>query len=327
MQAVSVMTPGGPEVLTSVELEDPTAGPGNVLIRVAAAGVNRADIGQRQGTYPPPPGSLSPLPGMEVSGTIVQIGAGVIGWSVGDRVCALLPSGGYASLAVASATQLFAVPDSMDLVDAAGLPEALCTVWSNVYLTAGLTAGETLLVHGGSSGIGTIAIQLARALGSLVATTAGSAAKLDACRALGAETLINYRTDDFVSAVLDATEQHGADVILDAIGGGYLDRNLQAIARNGRLVIIGNQSGEAGTLNIGALMGKWVSIHGTTLRARPAEEKNAIVASVRENVWPLIEAGQVVPVIYRRYPLAEAAEAHRRMESSEHIGKILLIAG
>ncbi|CAN5275127.1 NAD(P)H-quinone oxidoreductase [soil metagenome] len=325
MHAVSVITPGGPEVLRPVELEDPTAGPGNVLIRVAAAGVNRADIGQRQGTYPPPPGSLSELPGMEVSGTIEQLGDGVTDWSVGDRVCALLPSGGYASLAVASATQLFPVPDSMDLVDAAGLPEALCTVWSNVYLTAGLVAGETLLVHGGSSGIGTIAIQLARAMGSLVATTAGSAAKLDACRALGADILVNYKTDDFVSAILDATEQRGVEVILDAIGGGYLDRNLHALARHGRLVLIGNQSGEAGSLDVGALMGKWASIHGSTLRARPVAEKNAIVASVLENVWPLVEAGLVVPVIDRRFPLAEAGDAHRRMESSEHIGKILLV--
>jgi putative PIG3 family NAD(P)H quinone oxidoreductase len=296
-----------------------------VLIRVAAAGVNRADIGQRQGTYPPPSGSLSPLPGMEVSGTIEQVGDGVTGWSVGDRVCALLPSGGYASLAVASATQLFPVPDSIDLVDAAGLPEAICTVWSNVYLTAGLVAGETLLVHGGSSGIGTIAIQLARAMGSLVATTAGSTAKLDACRALGAEILVNYKTDDFVSTILDATEQRGADVILDAIGGGYLDRNLHTLARHGRLVLIGNQSGEAGSLDVGALMGKWASVHGSTLRARPAAEKNAIVASVRENVWPLVEAGLVVPVIDRRFPLADAGDAHRRMESSEHIGKILLV--
>jgi putative PIG3 family NAD(P)H quinone oxidoreductase len=296
-----------------------------VLIRVAAAGVNRADIGQRQGTYPPPPGALSELPGMEVSGTIERLGDGVTGWSVGDRVCALLPSGGYASLAVASATQLFPVPDSMDLIDAAGLPEAICTVWSNVYLTAGLVAGETLLVHGGSSGIGTIAIQLARAMGSLVATTAGSAAKLDACRALGADILVNYKTDDFVSAVLDATEQRGAEVILDAIGGGYLDRNMHALAPHGRLVLIGNQSGEQGSLNVGALMGKWASIHGSTLRARPAAEKNAIVASVLENVWPLVEAGLVVPVIDRRFPLAEAADAHRRMESSEHIGKILLV--
>lgn len=325
MHAVSVITPGGPEVLQSVELEDPTPGHGHVLIRVAAAGLNRADIGQRQGTYPPPPGSLSPLPGMEVSGTIDALGDGVTEWSVGDRVCALLPSGGYASLAVASASQLFPVPDWMDLIDAAGLPEALCTVWSNVYLTAGLIAGETLLVHGGSSGIGTIAIQLARAMGSLVATTAGSKAKLDACRALGADILVDYRTDDFVSAILDGTDGRGADVILDAIGGGYLDRNVRALARHGRLVLIGNQSGERGSLDVGALMGKWASIHGSVLRARPAEEKKAIVESVRENVWPLVEAGLIVPVIDRRFPLAEARAAHERMESSEHIGKLLLL--
>ncbi|WP_394770337.1 NAD(P)H-quinone oxidoreductase [Lacisediminihabitans sp.] len=324
MRAISIPLPGGPEALTLGEHPDPVAGPGQVLIEVAAAGVNRADISQRLGHYPSPPGT-SPLPGMEVSGTIVGLGHGVAGRTIGDRVCALLPSGGYASLAVAEATLLLDVPDSMDLVDAAGLPETLATVWSNVFMLAGLRAGETLLVHGGSSGIGTTAIQLARAHGALVATTAGTDEKLAACERLGAEILINYRTEDFVERLLDATDGRGADVILDAIGGAYLDRNLNALAPRGRLAIIGNQSAARGTVDVRTLMSKWATIHGSTLRARPTEEKAEIMASVRENVWPYVVAGQVVPVIDQRIPLAEAARAHRRLEASEHIGKLLLI--
>lgn len=324
MQAITIPVPGAPRALVLAEVDDPIPGRGEVLIRVAAAGVNRADVGQRMGTYPPPPGS-SPLPGMEVSGTIVELGAGVADWSIGDRVCALLPSGGYAELAVSSAGHLLPVPDDLDLVDAAGLPEAVATVWSNVFLLAGLRAGETLLVHGGSSGIGTTAIQLARAIGCVVATTAGSAEKLEACRALGAEILINYRDEDFVERMLEATDGRGADVILDAIGGGYLDRDLHAIARNGRLAFIGNQSGETGALDVGLLMGKWATIHGSTLRARPAEEKSAIIASLRENVWPYVESGLVRTIVDSRFPLAEAWRAHERLESSAHIGKLLLI--
>ena len=324
MRAITIPRPGGPEALVFAELSDPVAGHGEVLIEVAAAGVNRADIGQRMGVYPPPAGA-SPLPGLEVSGTIASLGAGVSGWSVGDPVCALLAGGGYASLAVASVGQLLPVPASLDPVDAAGLPEALATVWSNVFMLAGLRAGETVLIHGGGSGIGTIAIQLARALGSLVAVTAGSAAKLAECERLGAEILINHREEDFVDRILEATAGRGADVILDAIGGGYLDRNLRALAPNGRIAIIGNQSAEVGTLDIRLLMGKWASIRGSTLRARPAAEKDEIMASVLANVWPLVEAGQVVPVIDRRYPLVDAGSAHERMESSAHIGKLLLI--
>jgi putative PIG3 family NAD(P)H quinone oxidoreductase len=295
-----------------------------VLIEVAAAGVNRADISQRLGHYPSPPGT-SPLPGMEVSGTIAALGHGVAGRSIGDRVCALLPSGGYASLVVAEAALLLDVPESMDLVDAAGLPETLATVWSNVFMLAGLRAGETLLVHGGSSGIGTTAIQLARAHGALVATTAGTDEKLAACERLGAEILINYRTEDFVERLLEGTDGRGADVILDAIGGAYLDRNLNALAPRGRLAIIGNQSAARGTVDVRILMSKWLTIHGSTLRARPTEEKAEIMASVRENVWPYVVAGQVVPVIDQRIPFAEAASAHQRLEASEHIGKLLLI--
>ena len=324
MRAITIPQPGGPEALVFAELSDPVAGHGEVLIEVAAAGVNRADIGQRMGVYPPPAGA-SPLPGLEVSGTIASLGAGVSGWSVGDPVCALLAGGGYASLAVASVGQLLPVPASLDPVDAAGLPEALATVWSNVFMLAGLRAGETVLIHGGGSGIGTIAIQLARALGSLVGVTAGSAAKLAECERLGAEILIDYREEDFVDRILEATAGRGADVILDAIGGGYLDRNLRALAPNGRIAIIGNQSAEVGTLDIRLLMGKWASIRGSTLRARPAAEKDEIMASVLANVWPLVEAGQVVPVIDRRYPLVDAGSAHERMESSAHFGKLLLI--
>jgi len=310
--------------LVYTHLPDVAPGNGEVLIEVAAAGVNRADISQREGHYPPPPGA-SVLLGMEVSGVIRSLGPGVGDWAVGDRVCALLPGGGYASLAVAAAGQLLPVPDSVDLVDAAGLPEAIATVWSNVFLTAGLQAGETFLVHGGSSGIGTIAIQLARVFGCLVAVTAGSASKLAACERLGAEILIDYRQSDFADELSTATDGRGVDVILDSIGGGYLDRNLRSLSPRGRLVNIANLSGEAGTLDFALLMRRWLSIHGSTLRARPAAEKDEILASVRENVWPLVVTGQVVPVIDSRFALADAGLAHQRMESSEHIGKLLLV--
>ena len=324
MHAITVPNPGGAESLVFAELPDPTAGHGEVLIEVAAAGVNRADIGQREGHYPSPVGA-SPLMGMEVSGIVRALGTGVSRCTVGDRVCALLPGGGYASLAVAAESQLLPVPDSLDLVDAAGLPEAIATVWSNVFLTAAIRAGESLLVHGGSSGIGTIAIQLARAFGSLVAVTAGSPAKLAACERLGAAILINYRTEDFAERIADATDGRGVDVILDSIGGGYLEHNLASLAPRGRLVAIANLSGESGTLDFGLMMRRWLSIHGSTLRARPVDEKNEILASVRENVWPLVATGQVVPVIDSRFSLADAASAHRRLESSEHIGKLLLL--
>jgi putative PIG3 family NAD(P)H quinone oxidoreductase len=324
MHAITVPAPGDAKSLVFSEVPDVVPARGEVLISVLAAGVNRADIGQRQGNYPPPAGA-SPLPGLEVSGTIAAVGPGVTGWSTGDRVCALLPGGGYASLAVASASQLLPVPESVDLADAAGLPEAVATVWSNVFMTADLRPGESILVHGGSSGIGTIAIQMARALGSLVAVTAGSSQKLAACEQLGADILINYRHEDFVDRILEATDGRGVDVILDSIGGGYLDRNLRALAPHGRLANISNLSGTVGQLDVGLLMRKWVSIHGSTLRARPTVEKDEIMASVLANAWPLIEAGHVVPVIDSRYPLADAAHAHERMESSEHIGKLLLI--
>ncbi|MCU1423071.1 MAG: quinone oxidoreductase [Microbacteriaceae bacterium] len=324
MQAITVPSPGSADALVLTELPDPVPGRGEVLIDVVAAGVNHADLSQREGHYPVPPGAPE-WPGLEVSGLIAEVGPGVTDWSVGDRVCALIPGGGYAELAIADATHVLPVPDSLDLVDAAGLPETLCTVWSNLVMIAHLRAGETVLVHGGSSGIGTTAIQLARALGCLVATTAGSAEKLAACAALGADILVDYRSEDFVERVLAETDGRGVDVVLDVIGGAYVERDLRALARGGRIVFIGDAGDGAGTLPVGLLMGKWASIHGSLLRARPASEKSEIVASVRENAWPLVENGQLVPVIDSRYGFAEAADAHRRMESSAHIGKILLV--
>jgi putative PIG3 family NAD(P)H quinone oxidoreductase len=325
MQAITVPHAGDARSLVLTELPDAVAGHGQVLIAVAAAGVNRADINQREGHYPPPPGAPA-WPGLEVSGTIVDIGDGAKGeWSIGDRVCALLPGGGYASLVSVDVGHVLAVPESVDLIEAAGLPEAIATTWSNVVMTAGLVAGETLLMHGGSSGIGTIAIQLARAMGCLVATTAGSAEKLAACAELGAEILVNYRTEDFVERILHDTDGRGADVIFDAIGGAYLERNLNALAPHGRIAFIGDQSREVGQLRVGVLMRKWASVYGTMLRARTSAEKTEIIASVRENIWPLVENHQIVPVIDSRFAFSDASQAHERMESSLHIGKILLL--
>jgi putative PIG3 family NAD(P)H quinone oxidoreductase len=290
-----------------------------VLVEVAASAVNRADVLQREGRYEPPAGA-SPYPGLECSGRIAVLGAGVSGWSVGDEVCALLAGGGYAEKVVVPVGQLLPVPRGVDLVTAAALPEVTATVWSNVFQLADLRSGETLLVHGGSSGIGTLAIQLARAVGAKVAVTAGSADKLAACRDLGADILINYREQDFVAELAP----HGADVILDIVGAKYLARNVEALATNGRLVVIGMQSGSKAELNLGRLMAKRATVAATSLRSRPLDEKAAIVAAVREHVWPLIEAGVVGPVVDRVFPLAQAADAHRLMESSEHIGKVLL---
>jgi putative PIG3 family NAD(P)H quinone oxidoreductase len=324
MRAVVIGEPGGPEVLTVEELPDPVPGHGEVLIRVAAAGVNRADLHQRQGGYPPPAGAPG-WPGLEVSGVVTALGPGVTDVALGDRVCALLPGGGYAELAVSPVGQLLPVPDTVDLVDAAGLPEAIATVWSNVFLSAGLRAGDLLLAHGGSSGIGTMAIQLAGAFGAQVAVTAGTPAKLEACRRLGADILIDYRQQDFVAALLEATDGRGADVVLDAIGGAYLDRNVRALAPHGRIVIIGNQSQAPGELSIGRLMAKWGSVSASTLRARTPAEKDEIIASVRVNAWPLVVSGRVRPVIDERFRLADAALAHERMEAGGHVGKLLLV--
>ena len=314
---------GGPEVLESTEVPTPEPGPGQVRIAVAAAGVNRADLLQRQGFYPPPPGE-SEIPGLEVSGVIDAVGEDVTTWIVGDQVCALLSGGGYAESVVVPAGQVLPVPPGVSLGDAAALPEVACTVWSNLVLTAGLRGGETLLVHGGSSGIGTMAIQIAKALGVRVAVTAGSAEKLAACADLGADILINYRDEDFVEVLREHTEGRGADVILDNMGAKYLPRNVDALATNGRLVIIGMQGGVKGELDIATLLRKRGAVHATSLRARPAQEKAAIVQAVFDQVWPLVASGEVRPIVQSRHPLAEAAAAHRELEASSHIGKILL---
>ncbi|WP_030421074.1 NAD(P)H-quinone oxidoreductase [Streptomyces sp. NRRL F-5065] len=326
MHAITIPEPGGPEALVWAEVPDPAPGEGEVLVEVAASAVNRADIMQRMGFYDPPPGS-SPYPGLECSGRITAIGTGVSGWAVGDEVCALLAGGGYAEKVVVPAGQLLPVPEGVGLTEAAALPEVVCTVWSNVFMVAHLRPGETLLVHGGSSGIGTMAIQLAKAVGAKVAVTAGTAAKLERCAALGADILINYREQDFVAEIREATGGAGADVILDNMGAKYLDRNVRALAVNGRLAIIGLQGGVKGELNIGALLTKRAAVSATSLRARPLEEKAAIVAAVREHVWPLIAGGHVRPVIDRELPLSAAADGHRVLEESGHIGKVLLIAG
>lgn len=307
------------------EVPDPVAGEGEVLVEVVAGAVNRADILQRQGFYNPPPGT-SPYPGLECSGRIAEVGPGVSGWAVGDEVCALLAGGGYAEKVAVPAGQLLPLPKGVSLTRAAALPEVVCTVWSNVFMVAHLRPGETLLVHGGSSGIGTMAIQLAKAVGAKVAVTAGSREKLDRCAELGADILINYREQDFVEEIKKATDGAGADVILDNMGAKYLDRNVQTLAVNGRLAIIGMQGGIKGELNIGALLGKRGAISATSLRARPLAEKAAIVAAVREHVWPLLDAGQVRPVVDRELPMNEAAEAHRVVEESGHVGKVLLVA-
>jgi len=325
MHAIVITKPGDPDVLQWTEVPDPVPGPGEVLVDVVASGVNRADLMQRQGFYPPPPGA-PPYPGLECSGTVAAVGSGVTGWRLGDAVCALLAGGGYAEKVAVPAGQLLPAPASVSLVHAAALPETACTVYSNVFLIAGLKAGETLLVHGGASGIGTTAIQLAKQAGATVAVTAGSAQKLDSCRELGADITINYRDEDFVQKIKDATDGRGADVILDIIGAKYLDRNLDALATDGRIAIIGMQGGRKAELDMGKLMTKRGAISCTTLRARPAEQKAAIVSAVRENVWPLVEAGAIRPVVYRELPFAEAAEAHRIMTASTHTGKILLSA-
>ncbi|MET9305759.1 NAD(P)H-quinone oxidoreductase [Streptomyces cellulosae] len=324
MYAITIPEPGGPEALVWDEVPDPVVGEGEVLVDVVATAVNRADILQRQGFYDPPPGT-SPYPGLECSGRVAQVGPGVSGWAVGDEVCALLSGGGYAEKVAVPAGQLLPVPEGVSVERAAALPEVVCTVWSNVFMIAHLRPGETFLVHGGSSGIGTMAIQLAKAVGAKVAVTAGTKEKLERCAELGADVLINYREQDFVAELREATDGKGADVILDNMGAKYLNRNVQALAVNGRLVIIGMQGGVKGELNIGALLAKRGAITATTLRARPVEEKAAIVAAVREHVWPLVSAGHVRPVIDREIPMPDAAEAHRIVEDSSHIGKVLLV--
>lgn len=323
MHAITIPEPGGPEALTWAEVPDPVPAEGEVLVEVAASAVNRADLLQRQGFYDPPKGA-SPYPGLECSGTVAALGPGVSGWSVGDQVCALLTGGGYAEKVAVPAGQLLPVPEGVELVEAAALPEVACTVWSNVFMVAGLRPGETLLAHGGGSGIGTMAIQLGKAVGARVAVTAGSEEKLARCRELGADVGIDYRTEDFVARVREETGGAGADVILDIMGAKYLQRNVQALATNGRLVVIGLQGGVKAELNLGALLAKRAAVVATSLRGRPLEEKASIVAAVREHVWPLVGSGRVRPVVDRVIRMADAAEAHRRVEASAHIGKVLL---
>ncbi|MGB7322215.1 MAG: NAD(P)H-quinone oxidoreductase [Albidovulum sp.] len=323
MRAVEISQPGGPEVLRLSDVPVPQPGPGQILIKVAFAGVNRPDALQRAGAYAPPP-SASPLPGLEASGHIAALGAGVAGLSIGDAVCALLPGGGYADYVVTPAAQALPIPQGLDLRAAACLPETCFTVWSNVFMRGGLQAGERFLVHGGSSGIGTTAIQIANALGARVFTTAGSAEKCAVCADLGAERAINYREEDFVEILRAAG---GADLILDMVGGDYIARNVKALADDGRLVQIAFLSGPKAELNFAQVMTRRLTITGSTLRPQSDLAKARIAEELRTHVWPLIGSGRVRPVIDSEYPLAEAAEAHRRIESSGHIGKIVLAVG
>lgn len=320
MRAITIREPGGPDVLAWTEVRDPEPGPGEVLLRVAATAVNRADLLQRQGHYPPPEGTTD-VPGLECSGTVAALGPGVTGWRVGDEVCALLAGGGYAELVAVPAAQLLPVPDGVDLVTAASLPEVACTVWSNVVMLAGLRAGETFLVHGGAGGIGTHAIQVAKALGARVAVTAGSAQRLARCAELGADVLVNYREQDFVAEV------GAADVVLDNMGAAYLGRNVDVLAPDGRLVIIGMQGGVKGELNIAKLLAKRASISATGLRFRPVDGpsgKGRVVAEVREHLWPMIADGRVEPVVDRVLPIRDAAEAHRALDGGDVFGKVVL---
>jgi putative PIG3 family NAD(P)H quinone oxidoreductase len=323
MRAVIAPDPGGPEALVVAELPDPTPGPGEVVVDQVATAVNRADTLQRQGVYPPPPGASDVL-GLECSGVVGAVGPDVEGWAVGDQVCALLAGGGYAEKVLVPAGQLMPVPDGLDLVTAGALPEVACTVWSNVFMIAGLQPDETLLVHGGAGGIGTFAIQLAHALGSRVITTAGSEEKLETCRSLGADVAVNYKEQDFVEEVKRATDGKGADVILDNMGAKYLPRNVDALATEGRLVVIGMQGGTKGELDLGVLMRKRGAVISTSLRARPVGEKAAICASVVEHAWPLVADGRVRVLVHATLPLEQAPEAHRIMEASDHVGKIVL---
>lgn len=323
MQAITFDHPGDETVLSRTELPDPTPADGEVLVEVAAAGVNNADLQQRQGNYPPPPGAPDVL-GLEVSGTVRALGSGVTGWAVGDRVCALLAGGGYASLAVVPATQLLPVPDGLDLVSAAALPEAACTVYSNIGMLAGLRPGQTLLVHGGTGGMGSHAVLWAKALGARVIATSGGTRKVAASRELGADLVVDHRTEDFVARSMDFTDGVGVDVVLDVVGPSYLSRNLEVLAPNGHVAVIASGSGTEATLPFGLLMQKRATISGTTLRARPLAEKAEIVEAVRYNVWPFVADGRVRPVVDAVLPLAEAGEAHRRLAAGDVIGKLLL---
>jgi putative PIG3 family NAD(P)H quinone oxidoreductase len=323
VRAITLPSFGGPEVLTPAEVDDPVAGPREVLLDVVATAVNRADVLQRRGLYPPPAGA-SPYPGLECSGRIAVLGDGVTGWRVGDEVCALLSGGGYATRVAVPAGQVLPVPAGTSLVEAAALPEVTCTVWSNVFTVAALRPGEVLLVHGGTSGIGTMAVQLAHRHGARVLCTVGSVEKARRAEELGAERAIRYRDEDFVEVVRELTAGRGADVVLDNMGAAYLPRNVAVLATGGRLVVIGLQGGARGELDLAALLVKRAAVHATSLRARSAAEKAAVVAEVRAHVWPAVERGEVRPVVDRVLPLDEAAQAHRLLESSSHVGKVVL---
>lgn len=323
MTAIEISQPGPPDVLRATTRPVPQPAPGEVLVRVEAAGVNRPDVLQRLGQYPPPAGT-SDIPGLEIAGLIVAIHPGVIRWRVGDRVCALVAGGGYAEYCVAPAVQCLPIPPNMNAIAAAAVPETFFTVWTNLFRRGALRSGERVLIHGGSSGIGTTAIQLAHALGAIVFATAGSEEKCEACRRLGARLAINYRTTDFVEAVQRETGGAGVDVVLDIIGADYFAKNVECLALDGRLVQIGLLGGARTSIDLGRVMRRRLTITGSTLRVRTAEEKGALARDLEANVWPLLSAGQVAPVLDRTFPLTAAAEAHRRIEASEHIGKIVL---
>lgn len=323
MTAVAISTPGGPDVLKPVDLPTPKAGAGQILVQVAAAGVNRPDVQQRIGAYPPPPGH-STLPGLEVAGVVVDAGPGVIRWRPGDRVCALVNGGGYAQYAIAEETAALPVPAGLDMVQAGAVPETFFTVWNNVFDRAQLQAGEWFLVHGGSSGIGTTAIQLAKAFGARVLATAGSADKCQACLDLGADRAINYKTEDFVAVCKEATGGKGVNVTLDMVGGDYTDKNIIAAAEDGRIVQIATLGGADVKLNISRLMVKRVTLTGSTLRPRTREVKAGFARALESKVWPLFAAGKIKVVMDSTFPLAQAADAHRRLETSQHVGKIVL---
>ena len=325
MTAIEITTPGPPEVLRPTRRPTPRPQDGEVLIRVAAAGVNRPDLMQRKGHYAPPPG-VSDVPGLEVAGTIVEVGPGVAGLAMGDEVCALVAGGGYAEYCAAPSPQCLEVPAGSSLVEAAALPETFFTVWHNVFERGRLTAGQSILIHGGASGIGTTAIQLARAFGARVFTTAGTAAKCAACVALGAERAVDYHLEDFVAVVRDATEGRGVDVILDMVGADYTPRNLECLAVEGRLVQIAFLHGPKTELNLLPVLQKRLTITGSTLRPRPVADKGAIAAALLREVWPLLARGAVRPVIHATFPLAEAWRAHRALEEGAHVGKLVLVA-
>ncbi|KAJ8490345.1 hypothetical protein OPV22_012066 [Ensete ventricosum] len=324
MKAVVITSPGGPEVLQVQEVEDPVIGDHEVLIKVEATALNRADTIQRKGLHPPPKGA-SPYPGLECSGTVLAVGKSVARWKVGDQVCALLSGGGYAEKVAVPAGQVLSIPEGVSLRDAASFPEVACTVWSTIFMMSQLSAGETLLVHGGSSGIGTFSIQIAKHLGIRVFVTAGSEEKLSACKNLGADVCINYKTEDFVARVKEETGGKGVDVILDNVGGPYLQKNLDSLGIDGRLFIIGFMGGAATEVNLSCLLARRLTVQAAGLRNRNLENKAKIVAEVEKHVWPAIAAGRVKPIVYKTFPLSEAAEAHRLMEGSSHVGKILLI--